>query len=73
MTPFKLNPPPLELMPGSTILAYLRDSGHETQELSIAQQQRALEEWANLHSLVITRFFVDEARRGSSVAGREQL
>ncbi len=59
-------------MPGSQILAYLRDSGHETQELSTQQQQNALSEWAAQHGLIITHFYIDEARRGSTT-GRDQL
>lgn len=73
MPVFKLNPPSANLPPGSTVLAYLRDSGHETQELSIAQQRRSLDEWAIQHGLVITRYYIDEARRGATTAGRDQL
>ncbi len=73
MPPFKLNSPPAILLPGSQIYAYLRDSGHETQELSTQQQQNSLSEWASQHGLIITRFYVDEARRGSSFTGRDQL
>lgn len=73
MPPYKLNPPPASLPPGSQILAYLRDSGHETQEFSTQQQQNSLSEWAAGHGLVITRFYIDEARRGSTSIGRDQL
>ena len=73
MPPYKLNPPPASLPPGSQILAYLRDSGHETQELSTQQQQNSLSEWASQHGLVITRFYIDEARVGSTSIGRDQL
>lgn len=73
MPPFKLNPPPSNLLPGSQIFAYLRDSGHETQEFSTQQQQNSLSEWANQHNLIITRFYIDEARRGSTTTGRDQL
>lgn len=59
--------------PGSSIVAYLRDSGGEEQDLSVSQQEAALREWALANNLVITRFFKDEARRGSSVIGREEL
>ena len=59
-------------MPGSQIFAYLRDSGHETQELSTIQQQNALSTWAIEHGLIIARFYIDEARKGSTI-GRDQL
>ena len=72
MPPFKLNPPPVDLLPGSQIYAYLRDSGHETQELSTQQQKNSLSEWASQYGLVIARFYIDEARRGSTT-GRDQL
>jgi len=72
MAPFKLNPPPVDLLPGSQIYAYLRDSGHETQELSTQQQKNSLSEWASQYGLVIARFYIDEARRGSTT-GRDQL
>jgi len=47
---------------GSSIVAYVRDSGGDEQELSIQAQVRAIQEWAQEHSLVITRTFIDEAR-----------
>jgi len=71
MPPFKLNPPPASLPPGSQILAYLRDSGHETQELSTQQQQNSLAEWAASHGLIITQFYIDEMR--GSTTNRDQL
>jgi len=59
--------------PGSKIFAYLRDSGGAEQELSIDQQKNALEKWAFENDLIISKYFVDEAKRGSSAIGREQL
>ncbi|RMD60772.1 recombinase family protein, partial [Candidatus Parcubacteria bacterium] len=59
--------------PGDRIFAYLRDSGHENQELSIAQQRRAIQEWADENGLIVTQWFIDEARPGSSVVGRDAL
>jgi hypothetical protein len=66
-------PPPSTLPPGSQVVAYLRDSGHEDQDLSIPQQESEIRRWAQLHNLVRTRIFKDEARRGSSVIGRDDL
>jgi len=59
--------------PGERIFGYLRDSGHEDQELSIEQQESALRKWAKEHNLVITRIYKDEAKRGSSVVKRDEL
>lgn len=59
--------------PGDRIFGYLRDSGHEDQELSIEQQESALRKWALEHNLVITRIYKDEAKRGSSVVKRDEL
>jgi len=59
--------------PGDRIFGYLRDSGHEDQELSIEQQEASLRKWAAEHSLVITHIYKDEAKRGSSVIKRDEL
>lgn len=59
--------------PGDRIFCYLRDSGHEDQELSIEQREAALRKWAAENNLVVTRIFKDEARRGSSVVKRDEL
>ena len=61
------------LPPGSKVAAYLRDSGHENQELSIQQQEAAIRAYCLQHQLILTRTFKDEARRGSSIVGREAL
>lgn len=73
MTPLKLNDPPATLTPGSQILAYLRDSGHADQELSIQHQRNSLESWANQHNLIITQHYIDEAKRGTTTVGRKSL
>jgi DNA invertase Pin-like site-specific DNA recombinase len=59
--------------PGDRIFGYLRDSGHEDQELSIEQQEASLRKWAAEHNLVITHIYKDEAKRGSSVIKRDEL
>lgn len=59
--------------PGDRIFGYLRDSGHEDQELSIEQQESALRKWAAEHNLVIAHIYKDEAKRGSSVIKRDEL
>jgi len=59
--------------PGDRIFGYLRDSGHEDQELSIEQQESSLRKWAAEHNLVITHIYKDEAKRGSSTVKRDEL
>lgn len=59
--------------PGTSIVAYLRDSGGEEQDLSVSQQEDALREWALENNLVITHFYKDVAQSGGSMVGREQL
>lgn len=59
--------------PGDRIFGYLRDSGHEDQELSIEQQEASLRKWAAEHNLVITHIYKDEAKRGSSTVKRDEL
>ncbi len=73
MPPAKLYPPPASLPPGSSVVAYLRDSGHAEQEMSVQQQQNSLAEWATQYKLHITRWYIDEARRGSTTIGRDAL
>ncbi|KKM08432.1 hypothetical protein SY88_23880, partial [Clostridiales bacterium PH28_bin88] len=55
----------------SKVAAYLRDSGHEDQDLSVAQQEIAIRAWCEQHGLVLTKVFIDEAAPGSTVVGRE--
>lgn len=55
--------------PGSNLAAYLRDSGGEEQDLSIAQQEAALRAWCTEHACVLTRVFSD-TRSGTSTVGR---
>lgn len=54
---------------GSLVWAYARDSGGEDQD--IQSQKSAVLEYVERHNLVLQRLFVDEARPGSSVVGRE--
>lgn len=56
--------------PNSSVVAYLRDSGHETQELSILEQERSIRTWCEENQLLLTHVFKDEARPGSSVTKR---
>lgn len=59
--------------PGEHVFAYLRDSGHERQELSVRQQEDAVRAWCVEHGLVLSTVYKDEAKRGSSIVGRQKL
>jgi site-specific DNA recombinase len=54
---------------GSRVWAYCRDSGGEDQD--IQSQKTAVFEYIESNGLVLDRTFVDEARPGSSLAGRD--
>jgi DNA invertase Pin-like site-specific DNA recombinase len=59
--------------PGDLVVAYLRDSGHEDQELSVEQQEAAIRAWCDDQQLILTRLFIDAAAPGSSTVGRGQF
>lgn len=59
--------------PGSTIVGYARDSGGDTQDLSVQEQLHAIQHWATVHACILQQTFCDEARPGSSVVGRTQF
>ncbi len=59
---------------GSSVWAYLRVSGPEQQERgTIVSQREFMENWGRDHGLVITRWFVDEAKPGSDVVKRDDF
>jgi DNA invertase Pin-like site-specific DNA recombinase len=64
-------PPPFP--PGSSLFAYLRDSGHEDQELSIEQQERHIRQWCTENNLILAKLYPDAACPGSSTVHRDQL
>lgn len=68
-----MNTSQIPFSPGSSIVAYLRDSGGSEQDLSIGQQQDALRTWAANNDVLITTWFIDEARSGGSTSGRENF
>jgi site-specific DNA recombinase len=57
--------------PNSHVVAYLRDSGGTTQDLSITQQQDAIAKWAAENNIFISLYYIDEARSGTTLAGRK--
>lgn len=52
---------------GDTVVAYLRDSGHENQDMSIEQQSISIKDFCNKSGLILQQLFIDEARKGSDV------
>jgi DNA invertase Pin-like site-specific DNA recombinase len=63
--------PPPELIPGSTVWVYLRDSGGSAQELSVQQQRDEAERFAAQYGLIIRHIFADVARTGTTTVGRD--
>lgn len=68
-----LLPPPSTLPPGSTVWAYLRDSGGDTQDRSITRQLEAIQDYCKSHQLELVHVFQDEARSGTTTAGRDDF
>lgn len=56
---------------GARVAAYLRDSGGEDQDLSIEQQEIALQSWCAEKGLILSKIFRDVAISGSSTIGRD--
>lgn len=56
-----INPPPPSLPTGSTVIAYLRDSGGPNQEESIGQQERVITEYCKKYGLVLMRIYAETA------------
>lgn len=56
--------------PGSRVIGYVRDSGGDTQDLSVKQQILELKKFCAQNSLVLVRVFVDEAKSGTTVTRR---
>jgi DNA invertase Pin-like site-specific DNA recombinase len=66
-------PPPTALKAGSTVWAYLRDSGGPSQGESIERQRDEISNYCTRHSLQLVHVFVDEARSGGSADGRDDF
>lgn len=63
----------IPFQPGAQVVAYLRDSGGDDQELSTFQQREFLTSWCQDNGLILSRVFVDAASPGSSTVGRDQF
>ena len=68
-----LLPPPSTLPPGSTVWAYLRDSGGDTQDRSIMRQLESIQEYCKAHQLQLVHVWKDEAKSGTTTAGRDDF
>jgi site-specific DNA recombinase len=66
-------PPPRDLVPGSTVWAYLRDSGGPTQQDSVTQQETEVRAFCDRHSLILIEIFQDVAKSGGSVISRDDF
>lgn len=64
---------PSPFPPGSPVVAYLRDSGGSDQDLSVEQQEAALQGYCRESGLVLTRVFKDLATTASTTVGRENF
>ncbi|PKO03083.1 MAG: hypothetical protein CVU43_04690 [Chloroflexi bacterium HGW-Chloroflexi-5] len=56
--------------PQDRVVAYLRDSGGESQELSITQQEAYIRTWCLENGLILASIYADAAQPGSSVVKR---
>lgn len=59
--------------PGDKVFGYGRDSGGDEQDLSVGQQEDALRKWCTENGIILTHFYKDEARKGSSTVTRDEL
>jgi DNA invertase Pin-like site-specific DNA recombinase len=66
-SPIKTNSP---FPPGSSVAAYIRDSGGDEQDLSTIQQELEIRTWCESHQVHLTRIFLDEAQSGASTTCR---
>ena len=55
----------------SKVVAYLRESGGEEQDLSISQQENQIRSWCEANEIILTQIFIDAARPGSSADKRD--
>ena len=65
-------PPPSTLPPGSIADTYLRDSGGEGQDRSVASQLVEVQSYCRTHQLILRRIYKD-TKSGKSIVGREDF
>lgn len=61
------------LPPNTRCVGYSRDSGGDSQDRSVLQQQEAIREFCAAHGLILEFIYVDEARQSSSTDKRNAL
>lgn len=66
-------PPPQQLLQGSIVWGYLRDSGGDSQEQSVPQQKEELQSYCQKHGLALSHTFIDVAKTGGTVTGRDSF
>jgi len=59
--------------PGSRILAYLRDSGGNDQDLSVEQQEAEVVKWCDENGFILEHVYKDVAKTASTVVGRDDF
>jgi hypothetical protein len=59
--------------PGTHVVAYMRDSGGEEQDKSVAQQIEVVREYCQRHYLVLEHVYTDESKLSSNTASRTGL
>lgn len=69
----RLEPPPTTLPPGSTVWAYLRDSGGPTQDRSVQQQRNEIFEYCNKYGLVLIHAPFEDVHKTGTNANRNEL
>ena len=62
--------PDSPFLPGSQVVAYVRASPGNEQDLSVLRQESIIRAWCSENNLVLTTVYSDDARSGGSVAGR---
>lgn len=67
-----LYPPPNTIKPGSIVDAYLRDSGGEGQDRSVASQLAELQSYCKKYGLILRDIYKD-SKSGKSTVGRDDF
>lgn len=65
-------PPPSNLEPGSLVDAYLRDSGGEGQDRSVASQLLEVQSYCRTYQLILRNIYKD-TKSGKSIVGRHDF
>lgn len=65
--------PPANLLPGSIVDTYLRDSGGDSQDRSIQRQLDAVKAYCIKHGFTLRHIYKDVAKSGTTTAGRDDF